>query len=385
MQELDAIVVGGGPGGSTAARKLVAAGLRVVVLDREQFPRVKLCAGWLSEPIWDALELAPSAYPLGLWTWERCHVFYKGRSNTITARGHFIRRFELDAFLLERSGATVVTHAVKSIVREGGHWIIDGQFRARYLIGAGGTHCPVARVLAPTRTERAVGVQELEYEAGTSEVAATRMGKDGEPELLLHDDFGGYSWNVPKTAWLNVGCGTMNARAVRDAWSHARDHFAGHLPADAADRLEHAKGHSYYLYDPAHLTGCERDGAFLVGDSLGLAQPITAEGILPAVVSGRLAAEAIITGGSYRAAMERHPVMADYDFYYRVRMAGARLKDRASGPSRLPAIPTPKLLVDLGNAAVARGFGWMFAGKPVPARRALQRLVPHVAPPGGHS
>ena len=51
------------------------------------------------------------------------------------------------------------------------------------------------------------------------------------------------------------------------------------------------KGYSYYLFDPAHLTARRsvdadgRGGVLLVGDSLGLAQPLTAEGILPAIVS----------------------------------------------------------------------------------------------------
>ncbi len=63
------------------------------------------------------------------------------------------------------------------------------------------------------------------------------------------------------------------------------------------------KGHTYYLFDPAHLEGAVRAGTdgqagavLLCGDSLGLAQPLTAEGILPAVLSGRLAAEAILAG-----------------------------------------------------------------------------------------
>src|ERR1039458_836005 len=69
------------------------------------------------------------------------------------------------------------------------------------------------------------------------------------------------------------------------------------------------KGYSYYLYHPQHLRGAARvdadgkGGVYLVGDSLGLAHPITAEGILPATVSGRLLAEAIFAGApaSYRA------------------------------------------------------------------------------------
>ena len=73
------------------------------------------------------------------------------------------------------------------------------------------------------------------------------------------------------------------------------------------------KGHTYYLFDPAHLDGAAPGpdatgaGVLLCGDGLGLAQPLTAEGILPAVLSGRLAAEAILAGApaSYPARLPR--------------------------------------------------------------------------------
>jgi menaquinone-9 beta-reductase len=374
LREFDAIVVGGGPAGSSAARAMVRAGLHVAVLDRARFPRVKLCAGWVSAPIWDVLELAPRDYPLSLWEWNRCHVHHRGRTRTFRARGYFIRRYELDAFLLERSGAEVISHAVKRIDWLDGEWNIDDEFRARYLVGAGGTHCPVARALEPPRPARPVGVQELEFQAPPAAIAAARLGEDGEPELILHDDLRGYSWNVPKTDWLNVGCGTVEARDVKDAWRSARDFLfeRGHLPAAAATPLERAKGHSYYLFHPEHLAGCERDRALLAGDAVGLAHPLTAEGILPAVVSGRLAGETIASGtpSAYRRRLEGHPLLEDYRTIHRMREAGASLKRRA-GTTRLPVpvpatLPIPAAARRVASWAVARGFAWMFTGAPLP-------------------
>ena len=60
----DALIVGGGPAGSTCARTLTRAGARVAILDRAEFPRVKLCAGWLSPPFWDVIERAPTGLSL---------------------------------------------------------------------------------------------------------------------------------------------------------------------------------------------------------------------------------------------------------------------------------------------------------------------------------
>lgn len=328
----DVLVVGGGPAGSTCARVLTAGGAKVAVLDRAEFPRVKLCAGWLSPAIWDVLQLTPASYPRGLWEWHTCHVHYRGKDHAIPCHGWFIRRYELDDFLLRTSGAELhLGTQVKHIERVDGLWSI-GPYRARYLVGAGGTHCPVARLLAPTRPRRAVGVQELEFQLDTISVARTRLGKDGEPELVLFEDIGGYGWNVPKSDWLNVGCGTLDATAARGAWRHTHDHLrgAGHLPDAAEAALEHLKGHSYFLFDPVHLDAAFRDNALLVGDSLGLAHPITAEGILPATISGRHAAEAILAGEptSYPARLRRDPVLADYRRVHAAMATVQKLRDR---------------------------------------------------------
>jgi menaquinone-9 beta-reductase len=389
----DVVVVGGGPAGSTCARFLTRGGARVAVVDRAEFPRVKLCGGWISVSIWDALALAPREYPGGLWEWNTCHVRYRGEDRAISSHGWFIRRFEFDDFLLRRSGAALhLGLAVRDIVRDRGNdgmWSIAG-LRARHIVGAGGTHCPVARLRPPPRPSGPVGAQEHEFQGDPAAIARTRIGRDGEPELYLHDDLDGYSWNVPKTDWLNVGSGTVDPNQVRSAWQKARAHFnaAGHIPAEAAADLDAMKGHTYYLYDPAHLEGAARvdaDGkgtVILCGDSLGLAQPLTAEGILPAVISGRVAAEAILAGAtaSYPARLAADPVIEDYRRVFRLREAvaarGRKSSQQASGNApggatfgaslgRAPAAGQSRA-ARTGRWAVARGFGWMFSGARLP-------------------
>ncbi|MES1204858.1 MAG: FAD-dependent oxidoreductase, partial [Pseudomonadota bacterium] len=134
----DVVIVGGGPAGSTCARFLVQGGARVAIVDRAEFPRVKLCGGWISAPIWDALELSPGEYPGGLWEWRTCHVSYAGESRAIPSHGWFIRRVELDDFLLRRSGADLhLGVTVQTIAREpDGLWSVGG-VRARHVVGAG--------------------------------------------------------------------------------------------------------------------------------------------------------------------------------------------------------------------------------------------------------
>ena len=386
----DVIVVGGGPAGSSCARTLVRGGATVAVVDRATFPRVKLCAGWISAPIWDVLGIAPREYPGGLWPWNTCHVHYRGRAHAVGCTGWFIRRFELDDFLLRSSGATLHTGVVvKAIERDAdGLWSVAG-LRARHLVGAGGTHCPVARLWETPRPRRPVGVQELELPLDPAAIAAARVGKDGEPELLLHDDLRGYAWNVPKTDWLNVGVGTLDPGEVRAAWTRARTHFrdAGHLPPDAEAPLDHVKGHSYYLYDPVHLDGAARPdadgrgGAYLVGDALGLAQPLTAEGILPSTLSGRLLGEAIVAGdpAGYPERLRDHPVIVDYRRIHRVRVAVSALRRPGSGAGGANGSNGSNGAGHRGRLregasrltarAIATGFAWMFSGARLPAPR----------------
>lgn len=367
----DAIIVGGGPAGSSCARVLVRAGLRVLVIDRRRFPRVKPCGGWISAPVWEVLELSRRDYPGEVWPWRHCHVRYRGRSYRIAARGDFIRRVELDEFLLRRSGASSIEgHRVESLERRNGAWVVDGTWGAPWLVGAGGMHCPVARTLFPEKAGPPVAAQEREFESDAAELAAARIGADGEPELLLHDDLGGYSWNVPKGKWLNVGSGTASARRVRSAFAAARSFFldSGHLPPSARNPLQDVQGHAYHLFDPAHLETAHFDGAFLVGDALGLAHPLTAEGILPAVVSGRSCAEAILDGAplSYGSRLAAHPTLRDYALTRELlrMLAGLRRKD---APPREPG--------RLACAATARGFAWMFSGRRLPGGRLLRAAI----------
>ena len=384
--DFDAIIVGGGPAGSTCARFLVRGGARVAVVDRASFPRVKLCGGWLSRAIWDELEIPSRDYSGQLWEWDKCHVSYLGQERAIRCRGWFIRRYELDDYLLRASGAALHLGVDgRDVTRDdAGLWSVAG-LRARHLIGAAGTNCPVARLLAPPRPKGPVGAQEHEFRADRDAIASTRTGRDGEPELLLHDDLRGYSWNVPKTEWLNVGSGTVDPGEVRAAWQSARAHFAAraHVPPQSTADLEPGamKGHAYFLYDPAHVGAAvrvdadQRGGVYLIGDSLGLAHPITAEGILPAVISGRLAAEAILAGapGDYPARLAAHPVLADYRRLSRLsRAVTARRGQRAPSSDGAASVKRAGTQphswpARLAGRALLRGFAWLVSGARLPA------------------
>jgi len=294
----DVVIVGGGPAGSTAAWKLKQAGADVLVLDKERFPRLKLCAGWITPDVVRDLAMSPADYPHRFLTFERLHAHVKGLHLRLPCVQHSIRRFEFDAWLLERSGAAFEQHMVRTVRRDvGGGYSIDDAYRGRYLIGAGGTRCPVYRTFFREANPRASELQTVTLE---HEFAYEWQ----EPDCHLwffEKGLPGYSWYVPKAnGWLNVGVGGM-AERIKRRGDDIKQHWA-RFTAMLGRRLARGAhcepaGYSYYLRGGVDV-GRVAD-AFVTGDAAGLATRDMCEGIGPAVRSGLSAAQAILGGSEY--------------------------------------------------------------------------------------
>src|SRR5579872_2229587 len=65
MDTCDVLIVGGGPAGSSCAGKLRDSGLRVAILDRQTFPRDKVCGGWVTPAVLEELAIDPAEYAQG--------------------------------------------------------------------------------------------------------------------------------------------------------------------------------------------------------------------------------------------------------------------------------------------------------------------------------
>ncbi len=292
--EHDVIIVGGGPAGAAAAWALQREGVDCLVLDRETFPREKLCAGWITPAVLEALEFTPADYPHRFLTFEALRIAVKGVRFPYRSAQHSIRRFEFDHWLLERARVSVQQHKVRHVTRDGHGFRIDDQFRCRYLIGAGGTRCPVFRELFKGREPRnrslQVVTQELEFE---------QRARDGDCHLWFFEHgLPGYSWFVPKeNGYVNVGIGAVSGklkgpRDIRWHWQALVDRLLreGYLEDDPGA----PGGYSYFLREaPPAPRSAQQGNAFLVGDALGLATRDLCEGIGPAIESGLMAARAI--------------------------------------------------------------------------------------------
>ena len=298
MQEVDALIIGGGPAGSTCAWKLRQAGVNVLVLDLASFPRTKLCAGWITPEVVDDLEFDIDAYPHSFMSFDKLHFHFKHFNFSKKTTQHSIRRLEFDDFLLRRSGAPVHEHRVRKIEKRNGSYIVDDEYRCRYLVGAGGTRCPVYRELFHDLNPRAKLLQtatlekEFPYDWENQECHLWFF-KDGLP---------GYAWYVPKrNGHINVGLGgkadklkTSNGR-LKDYWKSFTENLESEGLVHGAEY--EPTGYSYYLRGSVDVV--RDDNAFIIGDAVGLASVDMGEGIGPAIHSAILAADAITSNSEY--------------------------------------------------------------------------------------
>ncbi len=299
METYDLIIVGAGPAGSTLAKALEGSGKRALLIDKQDFPRDKTCAGWVTPTVMETLGIDLAEYGVGrtLQPIRRFRIGMMGQPAVENDHGsvvsYGIRRCEFDDYLLGRTDTPrQLATPVKNITRKDGNWVINDSWSAPLLIGAGGHFCPVAKLIGdgPGSHETVVAAKEVEFEM-TQEQARTCEARGDTPELWFCRDLKGYAWVFRKGNYLNVGLGREDNHKLT---THLQDFVetmksTGRLPADLPSRF---KGHAYLLYGHAERPLVD-DGLLLIGDAAGLAYTQSGEGIRPAIESALLAADVI--------------------------------------------------------------------------------------------
>ena len=304
MKRYDVVIVGGGPAGSTLAWSLRDADLSVAVLDKRDFPRDKVCAGWVTPAVIQELAVDLDDYRREGRVLQAIHGFRVGLLGAPEVETRYgeepvsygIRRYEFDEYLLRRAGASgAEVHTgtpFRAMRREGEHWILNEELEARVVVGAGGHFCPVARAMGarPGRSERIVAAQEIEFPM-TPEQAATCPVDPAVPELFFTPDLAGYGWVFRKGDYLNIGLGREDNHQLSQHVAEFVQHLKaqGRIPGDTPEKFH---GHAYLLYPHAPRPLVD-DGCLLIGDAAGLAYPQSGEGIRPAVESALLAARTL--------------------------------------------------------------------------------------------
>jgi flavin-dependent dehydrogenase len=344
----ECLIVGGGPAGSACAWALQRGGLSAVILDKSGFPRDKVCGGWITPQVVEELAI-DSDYGHGR-TFQPITGFRVGCIGGRITETHYgetvsygIRRFEFDDYLVKRSHARLAERTpFRTLEKSDGGWVVNGEIRARVLIGAGGHFCPVARQLNPSLSgEVIVAAQEAEFEMTPGQRDACAV--EGEtPELYFCRDLRGYGWCFRKGNFLNIGLGRLDSHRLGE---HVAD-FLSYLRRTkriAFDLPRKALGHAYLLYGKTRRNFVG-DRILLIGDAAGLAYSQSGEGIRPAIESGLLAAKALTeANGDYsRAKLEA----------YRFLLA-KRLGAQQDWSTRIGTKLPPALMSSLGRLLLA--------------------------------
>jgi geranylgeranyl reductase family protein len=310
MERFDAIVVGAGPAGSTAALRLSRAGASVLLLDRERFPRDKPCGGGLTERA--VKQLPISVDPVVEEVVDRFELGF--RYGTRFVRGGerplvlMTQRRRLDAFLAEQAAAAGADFRddlrVTAVEGEGTVRFDGSAAHADVIIGADGVNGLTARALGFGDRRHGVAL-----EGNVSYVHAREDRWRGRAVVELGTVPGGYAWVFPKGDHVNVGVGGWHTEGPRLRKHLERACLGYGIPYE---RLESVRGYRLPMRRAGETS--RRGRVLLVGDAAGLVDPLSGDGIYEALLSSRLAAEAVLAGDleSYgaRLAQELDPMMS---------------------------------------------------------------------------
>ena len=97
----------------------------------------------------------------------------------------------------------------------------------------------------------------------------------------MFDDLQSFAWKIGKDDRMNIGAGTLLPKTIHQCWKATKSFFIqrNRIPENLVPLMERIKGTANFSFQPEYLDTCQRDGAFLIGDALGLAHPFTSEGI----------------------------------------------------------------------------------------------------------
>src|SRR5213596_201026 len=333
MEIFDAAIVGGGPAGSSCAAFCALAGLRTLVLEREKFPREKVCGDCLNPSCWPVLERLSLAQRIrdlphsklasvefiaingrkvvvDLPTGDDCELSVK-RSlfDDLLLR----RARELRANVGEGTTVTALNCSHGPVARPGrdapqrrgysGDWRIETatgeRFSARTLVGADGRNSTVARLcnLLPRPARERVALQ-----------AHIPLPRNFGRRVVLQFLPEGYSGQAPvNDGELNL-CLVGRPPTISRLRQWAQRHFE--IPADQPWRtitpLTRAP------------VPCACENLLFIGDAARVVEPFTGEGIYYALRSGELASGAIakIISGKDRQLALREFARASAEMYW---------------------------------------------------------------------
>jgi len=354
------IVVGAGPAGLTAARYLDGA---LVLEAKRRIGHPVRCAEGLSAHGLAALGIDPDPAFIAATMRRTEMVLPGGAMLAMDGEGYILDREPFEQALAARvRGPVLLDTPVRAISRVGSRWQVEtdgATFQSSYLIGADGPRSPVARQVfgmqIPTDVAREYLVRLTGARGRPFDPAAFRIYLSPSMAGEL-----GYGWVFPKSATVaNVGIIHREARGFERFLDAVRDEYGPFERLEARNGIAPRGG---------GLPEMARHGALLAGDAGNLTDPIFRGGIYAAMASGKLAAEAILSGDP-----------ASYP--RRLRQAGLGAARAVRAAQRLYAIPEAPLGrigrtlagVDLMRVSALPPRSWAALG---PRRMAILSTTP---------
>ena len=342
------IVLGAGPAGATAARRLAERGVAVRLLDRAAFPRNKPCGGGISLRVLTRFPyLERELAHIGTHAVSRLYLEGPdGDAAVVESDGPaalMIRRVEFDALLVslaQQAGAALITgveivqaqqddDAVTLVARDG------RRFRAPIVIAADGVHSVVARRLGINPGWRASAVA-LDMMEETPRTALRDLDPstlwvsygfdpDGARPVADRRAAEGYAYIFPKRDHVNIGVGYVLSHyraAVERAPYDLQRGFVATLRDRGIVSGESVRNNFTPFLIPVGgpLRDPARGRVLLAGDAGGFVNGFTAEGIYYAMVTGEIAADAVADRGDAATLAARYRRAWNYEI-------GAELRD----------------------------------------------------------
>lgn len=308
----DVAIVGAGPAGATAARFLAKNGLKVLLVEKNIFPREKPCGGMLTPRVFERFKYLRSEMEKLAVSASYGACIYspsvKTKVQYVAAKPQvlMILRNEFDHALVRMavdSGATVITNRVKGLVVKpdivrvllAGNKIIESSI----VVGADGVNSVVAKeanLLTMLDSEKVALCVVNEIEIGESAVEEYFGGRRPVHLFLGFDNLFGYAWVFPKMRHVNMGLGGLLSRTrdIKESYMKFVRLLKKNGLVPKRLQIESYSAALIPIGGPIERTYADR--GVLCGDAAGFVNPLTGEGIYFAMASGEIASKVITEG-----------------------------------------------------------------------------------------